>query len=99
MTCGFRGNRRVGRSLGRLLEEELGVRADLVCIDGVELLELDYVDIGAPVGPAGLLPVLIRSLAFSPGPGPAPKGGRVAAGGAGGRRPRPAERTRKGGPA
>lgn len=54
----------VGRSLGGILEEELGVAADLVSIDGLELLELDYIDIGKIIQPAGVVPVVIKSLAF-----------------------------------
>jgi ethanolamine utilization protein EutA len=54
----------VGRSLGGILEEELGVAADLVCIDGLELLELDYIDVGKIIHPAGVVPVVIKSLAF-----------------------------------
>jgi ethanolamine utilization protein EutA len=54
----------VGRSLGGILEEELGVAADLVCIDGLELLELDYIDVGKIIQPAGVVPVVIKSLAF-----------------------------------
>ncbi len=54
----------VGRSLGAILVEELGVAADLVCIDGLQLMELDYVDVGEVVRPANVVPVVIKSLAF-----------------------------------
>jgi ethanolamine utilization protein EutA len=54
----------VGRSLGGILTEELGVTADLVAIDGLRLAELDYVDIGEIIQPANVVPVVIKSLAF-----------------------------------
>jgi ethanolamine utilization protein EutA len=56
----------LGRSLGHVLEEELGPLENLVVIDGLELMELDYVDVGAMVRPAGVVPVVIKSLAFGP---------------------------------
>lgn len=59
----------VGRSLGGILEEEFGVSADLVSIDGLQLLELDYVDIGEVIQPANVVPVVVKSLAF-----PSPNG-------------------------
>lgn len=54
----------IGRSLGAILQEELGVTADLVSIDGLELLELDYIDVGEVIEPAGVVPVVIKSLLF-----------------------------------
>ncbi|MGH8891988.1 MAG: ethanolamine ammonia-lyase reactivating factor EutA [Actinomycetes bacterium] len=54
----------LARSLGRLLTEELGVRQPVVCLDGVRLEEFDYVDIGEIIRPAGVVPVIIKSLLF-----------------------------------
>lgn len=54
----------LGRSLGRVLAEERGPQENLVVIDGLELLELDYIDVGELVRPAGVVPVVIKSLAF-----------------------------------
>ena len=54
----------LGRSLGRVMAEERGPQENLVVIDGLELLELDYVDVGELVRPAGVVPVVIKSLAF-----------------------------------
>ncbi len=59
----------LGRSLGHVLEEELGPMESLVVIDGLELVELDYVDVGEMVRPAGVVPVVIKSLAFGPAAG------------------------------
>jgi ethanolamine utilization protein EutA len=54
----------VARSLGRLLTEELAVDGPLICLDGLELREFDYVDIGTVIEPAGVVPVVIKSLLF-----------------------------------
>lgn len=72
----------LARSLGAILTKELKVVADIVCIDGVELMELDYVDIGQPVQPANVVPVVVKSLAFSASPaksGPHARGARAGA--------------------
>jgi ethanolamine utilization protein EutA len=55
----------VGRSIGHLLEHELSVPRRIISIDGVQLQEFDFVDIGAPISPPGVVPVVIKSLLFS----------------------------------
>ena len=55
----------VGKTLGRLLHYELGLPRKLVSIDGVQLKELDFVDIGELIDPPGVVPVVIKSLLFS----------------------------------
>jgi ethanolamine utilization protein EutA len=55
----------VAKTIGRILTEELGFSGDLVAIDGVELKELDFVDVGALITPPGVVPVVIKSLLFS----------------------------------
>jgi ethanolamine utilization protein EutA len=55
----------VAKTIGRILTEELGFAGDLVAIDGVELKELDFVDVGALISPPGVVPVVIKSLLFS----------------------------------
>jgi ethanolamine utilization protein EutA len=55
----------VGRALGRIIDKELGLAGKLVSIDGVQLRELDYVDIGELLDPPGVVPVVIKSLLFS----------------------------------
>lgn len=55
----------VGLSLGRLLAREFAIERRLVCIDGLELKEFDYVDVGKPIDLARGLPVVIKSLVFS----------------------------------
>jgi ethanolamine utilization protein EutA len=61
----------VAQSLGRLLREELGAGVPLLVLDGLELAEFDYADIGEVIRPAGVVPVIIKSLLFgTPGPEP-----------------------------
>jgi ethanolamine utilization protein EutA len=67
----------VGWSLGGILSEELAVKADLVTIDGLDLVELDYVDIGEMIQPANVVPVVVKSLAF-PGAAAAVEAARAA---------------------
>jgi ethanolamine utilization protein EutA len=55
----------VGKTLGRLLHYELGLERKLVSVDGVQLKELDFVDIGELINPPGVVPVVIKSLLFS----------------------------------
>ncbi len=55
----------VAKNMGRLLQEELGMPGKLVSIDGVQLQELDFVDVGELISPPGVVPVVIKSLLFS----------------------------------
>lgn len=55
----------VGRALGRLLKTELGVETPVVSVDGVQLQDLDYVDIGEMIKPTNVVPLVIKSLLFS----------------------------------
>ncbi|MDP2357512.1 MAG: ethanolamine ammonia-lyase reactivating factor EutA [Beijerinckiaceae bacterium] len=55
----------VAKNMGRLLKEEMGLPGNLVSIDGVQLQELDFVDVGELIQPPGVVPVVIKSLLFS----------------------------------
>ena len=55
----------IGKTLGRLLHRELDWPGKIVSIDGVELQELDYVDVGELIAPPGVVPVVIKSLLFA----------------------------------
>jgi ethanolamine utilization protein EutA len=54
----------VGMTLGRIITNEVAPGADLIAIDGVQLKEFDYVDIGTLIQPADVVPVIIKSLLF-----------------------------------
>jgi ethanolamine utilization protein EutA len=55
----------VGKTFGRLIHRELNWPGKIVCLDGVELHELDYIDIGELIAPPGVVPVVIKSLLFA----------------------------------
>ncbi len=55
----------VGKTFGHLLQEELGFSGKLISIDGVQLHDLDFVDVGELYEPPGVVPVVIKSLLFS----------------------------------
>jgi ethanolamine utilization protein EutA len=55
----------VGKTFGRLLHRELNWPGKIVSIDGVELQELDYIDVGELIAPPGVVPVVIKSLLFA----------------------------------
>ncbi len=57
----------VGRTLGRIIHEELKPGAAVISVDGLTLRNFDYVDIGETVQPAGVVPVVIKSLLFPAG--------------------------------
>ncbi len=57
----------VGKSIGEILRRELGVHGPLVSIDGLDLNEFDYVDLGDVIMPANVVPIVIKSLLFSSG--------------------------------
>jgi ethanolamine utilization protein EutA len=56
-------DRDVARLLGHILEQEMGV-AGVISIDGVQLREFDFVDIGELIEPSEVVPVVIKSLLF-----------------------------------
>ena len=57
-------DRDVGRSVGEILKEELGVPGEVISFDGMELREFDYIDVGEVIQPANVVPVVIKSLLF-----------------------------------
>jgi ethanolamine utilization protein EutA len=56
-------DRDVGRLLGHLLEHEIGA-SEVISIDGVQLREFDYLDVGELIEPSEVVPVVIKSLLF-----------------------------------
>jgi ethanolamine utilization protein EutA len=57
----------IAQSLGAILIEETGLRRRLIVLDGVELADFDFIDVGGYLDPPGVLPVLIKSLLFASG--------------------------------
>jgi ethanolamine utilization protein EutA len=58
----------IARTIGEILRRECDVGGDIVSVDGVQLREFDYVDIGEMIRPTNVVPLVIKSLLFS-GPG------------------------------
>ncbi|HZZ94252.1 MAG TPA: ethanolamine ammonia-lyase reactivating factor EutA [Usitatibacter sp.] len=58
----------VGRTLGHILEHELSLGRPVISIDGIQLNEFDFVDLGEVIRPTDVVPVVIKSLLF-PGSG------------------------------
>jgi ethanolamine utilization protein EutA len=54
----------VAKSLGGILKDELHVEEDLVVVDGIDVGDLDFVDIGRPMGISDIVPVTVKSLVF-----------------------------------
>jgi ethanolamine utilization protein EutA len=55
----------VALTLGRLLREELEVRTELLVVDGLNLHDFDYIDIGRVRFPSNTVPITIKSLVFN----------------------------------
>jgi len=55
----------IGLSLGRLIRHEIAPGAEVIAIDGVQLKQFDYVDIGRVIDVTGVVPVIIKSLLFN----------------------------------
>ena len=54
----------IGGLLGLHFREEMRLDLPIISIDGIELREFDYIDIGALIPTSGAVPVVIKSLVF-----------------------------------
>ncbi len=54
----------VAKSLGGILKEELKLEREVIAVDGIEVGDLDYIDIGEPMGITEVIPVTVKSLMF-----------------------------------
>jgi ethanolamine utilization protein EutA len=64
----------IAQTLGAILHEEMGIGSEVLVIDGVTLLDFDYIDLGRIRLPSRTVPVTIKSLVFSEDPrGPRPR--------------------------
>jgi ethanolamine utilization protein EutA len=55
----------IGMSLGRVIRHETAPGADVIAIDGVQLKQFDYVDIGRVIDVTNVVPIIIKSLLFN----------------------------------
>jgi ethanolamine utilization protein EutA len=54
----------IGMSLGRVIRNEVAPGANVIAIDGVQLKQFDYVDIGRVIDVTNVVPIIIKSLLF-----------------------------------
>jgi ethanolamine utilization protein EutA len=54
----------IALTLGTILSDELSVTNDLLILDGVDLRDFDFVDLGRVRRPSNTVPVTIKSLVF-----------------------------------
>ena len=54
----------IGGVLGLHLKEEMSLENAVISIDGIDLREFDFIDIGALIPSSGAVPVVIKSLVF-----------------------------------
>jgi len=65
-------DRDLAQTLGAVLRDDLGIRSEVLVIDGILLMDFDYIDLGRIRLPSHTLPVTIKSLLFNDMPrGPA----------------------------
>ncbi len=53
--------------IGNILAEKLKFSKDIICVDGIEVGDLDYVDIGAEIESSRTVPVVVKNLVFLKG--------------------------------
>jgi ethanolamine utilization protein EutA len=58
----------IAQTLGAILREDCKVMSEILCIDGVMLMDFDYIDLGRVRVPSYTVPVTIKSLVFSDDP-------------------------------
>lgn len=58
----------IAQTLGGILRDELGVTNDLLVLDGLNLRDFDYIDLGKIRLPSFTVPVTVKSLLFQDGP-------------------------------
>lgn len=58
-------DRDVAQTLGAVLRDELGVGCEVLVVDGIMLVDFDYVDLGRIRLPSYTLPVTVKSLLFN----------------------------------
>jgi ethanolamine utilization protein EutA len=58
----------IAQTLGAVLREDCAIASDILCIDGVVLMDFDYIDLGRVRVPSYTVPVTIKSLVFNDDP-------------------------------
>lgn len=55
----------IGKALGHAIDRRLKHKKDIICIDGIAILNGDYIDIGKPVAEGNAVPVVVKTLIFN----------------------------------
>ena len=58
-------DRDLAQTLGGVLRDDLGVESELLVIDGIVLVDFDYIDLGRIRLPSHTVPVTVKSLVFN----------------------------------
>jgi ethanolamine utilization protein EutA len=61
----------IALTLGTIMRDELAVTNDLLILDGIDLRDFDFVDLGRVRQPSNTVPVTIKSLVFAAAQNPA----------------------------
>ena len=54
----------IAQTLGGVLREELDVGSEVLAVDGIVLVDFDYIDLGRIRLPSHTVPVTVKSLVF-----------------------------------
>ena len=54
----------VAKSLGGILKEEIQIAPEVIAVDGIDVGDLDFIDVGNAMGVTEVIPVTIRSFMF-----------------------------------
>ncbi len=57
----------IANLVGSILAEKSGHAKDIICVDGIDVGDLDYVDIGMEIQSSRTVPVVVKNLVFSQG--------------------------------
>ena len=57
----------IANLVGNILAEKAGHVRDILCIDGIHVGDLDYVDIGTEIQSSRTVPVVVKNMVFSKG--------------------------------
>jgi ethanolamine utilization protein EutA len=68
----------IALTLGTILRDELAVPNDLLILDGLDLRDFDFVDLGRIRYPSNTVPVTIKSLVFSASENPVDRAAALA---------------------
>jgi ethanolamine utilization protein EutA len=58
----------LAQTLGGVLRDDLGVESEVLVIDGIVLVDFDYIDLGRIRLPSHTVPVTVKSLVFKDNP-------------------------------